>query len=74
MSNMTYYFNQPIPLHLYFRGDFDIICCEGHVNKSPVILEGNNLALGNWCIKHVYSFAYAKIMENKSKMWKYGRI
>lgn len=32
-------------------------------NKSPVIHVEHNLGIESWCVKHVYSYAYKKILE-----------
>ncbi|XP_042243003.1 protein prenyltransferase alpha subunit repeat-containing protein 1-like [Homarus americanus] len=46
-------------------GEFDIVFSLGEVNRSPVIHVEHNLGLESWCVKHVYAYAYAKILEAK---------
>ncbi|KAK4287890.1 hypothetical protein Pmani_039052 [Petrolisthes manimaculis] len=43
--------------------EFDIVFALGEVNRSPVITLGHKLGLESWCVKHVYAYAYAKILH-----------
>lgn len=45
--------------------EFDIVFSLGEVNRSPVIHIEHKLGLESWCVKHVYSYAYSKILECK---------
>lgn len=45
--------------------EFDIIFSLGEVNRSPVIHIEHKLGLESWCVKHVYSYAYSKVLETK---------
>ncbi|XP_071547426.1 protein prenyltransferase alpha subunit repeat-containing protein 1 [Panulirus ornatus] len=43
--------------------EFDIVFSLGEVNRSPVIHVEHKLGLESWCVKHVYAYTYAKILE-----------
>ncbi|ROT68196.1 Protein prenyltransferase alpha subunit repeat-containing protein 1 [Penaeus vannamei] len=45
--------------------EFDIVFSLGEVNRSPVVHVEHKLGLESWCVKHVYAYAYAKIMGSK---------
>ncbi|GLV44157.1 tempura [Carabus blaptoides fortunei] len=47
--------------------EFVIIPVSLNQNKSPVIHVEHNLGLESWCVKHVYSYAYKKILEDFRK-------
>lgn len=45
--------------------EFDIVFSLGEVNRSPIIHVEHKLGLESWCVKHVYAYAYSKILEAK---------
>lgn len=50
---------------LFFRKEFEIIPVEtNHSNKSPIVLAGQHLGLESWCVKHIYNYAYKKLMDD----------
>lgn len=52
------------PRGLVFRTEFDIIpVAEQQLNKSPVVIVGNNLGLESWCIKYVYKYCHREFIS-----------
>lgn len=47
-----------------FRKEFEIIPVEtNNSNKSPIVRNDQNLGLESWCVKHIYNYAYNKLMD-----------
>ncbi|KAK7079734.1 Protein prenyltransferase alpha subunit repeat-containing protein 1, partial [Halocaridina rubra] len=45
--------------------EFDVVFSLGEINRSPIINIEHKLGLESWCVKHVYAYAYAKILNAK---------
>ncbi|KAG8197591.1 hypothetical protein JTE90_021321 [Oedothorax gibbosus] len=51
--------------------EFDILpVSESHRNTSPVIHIDHKVALEDWCVKHVYVYAYSKFFTWRKKPYK----
>ena len=64
--------------------EFDIVGVEEKcLNKSPVLYENHRIGLESWCIKYLYNFFYAKLMQlmqksrhliDEQKLFEYTRL
>ncbi|XP_068202805.1 protein prenyltransferase alpha subunit repeat-containing protein 1 [Palaemon carinicauda] len=45
--------------------EFDVVFSLGEVNRSPIINIEHKVGLESWCVKHVYAYAYTKILDAK---------
>lgn len=54
--------------------EFDVLpVSNSSCNRSPVVCVDGHLALGSWCIPHVYGYTYSKLMEARSNISRYEK-
>ncbi|XP_029850367.1 protein prenyltransferase alpha subunit repeat-containing protein 1 [Ixodes scapularis] len=49
--------------------EFDVVpVSNSSCNRSPVVCVDGHLALGSWCVPHVYGYAYSRLVEARNNI------
>lgn len=52
-----------------FVKEFDVVpVSNSSCNRSPVVCVDGHLALGSWCVPHVYGYAYTRLLEARNNI------